>query len=151
MSTKNSTPLYNAAIDFRRTLGDSDLKGPKTDQIQDFLRQLIDRLAPQQPAPKPIDPRLQSQPRKPRTGPPAQGLFRKREAQITLGPHKLQVTSITQAESLTFALTQKHPKITTAEVATAIQAAYPTNNYSEQRVISAFKKFQRTQKQEVAE
>lgn len=164
MDTKQRTNLLSAADTFRLRLAESDLKGPKTNQIITFLAELQAKLRGKATDNKPdlraqvtdmatrIIAQVQSQPRKPRTpATPATGLFKKRDAQMKLGLAVIPVTSITQAEQKAFAYVQAHPTITTAQVALAIQLAYPTNNYGEQRVISAFKKFQREQNQPAEE
>lgn len=142
MKNKTRNELLASARFFGSKLQASGLKGPKTTQMFQFLEMLYKRFGNGKPTVL-----ATNAPDAPKRKAPT-GMFSKRERNIKLGNKLIPVTSITQAEQKIAEL--KLPNAA-AEIAAAIKAAYPENNYTEQRYISAMKAIERRAKQQVEE
>lgn len=133
------------------------VKGKTADELTTLLKQLQVKLIQPKtttPAPQVTEVTTETEPtkeRKHRTTPV--GAWQKRERTIKLAGVAIPVTSITEAERKIFQAqdSPKNPfkKTTTAEIAKAIKEAYPENNYTEQRIISARKTWDRNKESHV--
>jgi len=134
MDQEKQQRLAVATYLFTKALSESGLKGPKVTQIEEFLKELQERVGP------PPKSAFKSHRRHAKTLPT--GGFQKRVRTLKIGGNSLDVDSITASERALHALTLrgKLKNMSMVDMATAIASAYPENNYTEQRIVSAFKR-----------